>query len=135
MSTKLHSDAWTLIPICVHDPDTYGDQPRRLIIQPELTSKLYWTRLKTVAGESTSSLHCNFKFRNILEINQLLKQEFRRIQKAVMRSPSRHWHRVSTSGKSPQRFFIFLVTNFKLVEEDLGPLKNYVEREESFEMK
>jgi hypothetical protein len=32
-----------------HDLDTHGDQPRKLIIQSELTSKQYWARLKTIA--------------------------------------------------------------------------------------
>ncbi len=31
---------------------------------------------KNSRGESTSSLHGNFKFRNILELNQPLEQEF-----------------------------------------------------------
>ena len=36
----------------IHDPDTHGDQSRSLIIQPELTSKPYWARLKTISMKS-----------------------------------------------------------------------------------
>jgi hypothetical protein len=70
---------------------------QRLRIRPELPSR-------------------NFKFREILEINEPLKQEFVRTQKAMTR---RHrWHRVHL--KSPQMIFIFLVSNHELEGEVLG---------------
>jgi hypothetical protein len=37
-----------------HDQDPHGDQPQRLIIQPELTSYSYWERLKTMAVKDFS---------------------------------------------------------------------------------
>jgi hypothetical protein len=68
-----------------HDPDTHGDQPQRLIIQPELTSKSYWARLKTVAVKELCA-STGTAIQKILEINQQLKQEFGIIQDVMKKN-------------------------------------------------
>ncbi len=73
-----------------HDPDIHGDQPRDLIFQPELTSKPYQARLKTMAVKELCT-STGTAIQKILQINQQLKQEFGRNQNVIQDHNLKHF--------------------------------------------
>ena len=120
-----------------HKTDTQRDQPRMLIFQPELMSNPCWALLKTIAVKelrASTGTALSLQFRNILEINQALKQEFRNFRIQDARTRSCCWYFAKTLWQSPKRTFVFRVTNHELEGEDLGPL-GYIPKERFHRMK